>query len=34
MAFPIEIYSNDRIAHFDAEEAALKRHLGKKSKSA
>ena len=31
-AFPIEMYSDARIAEFDAEEAALAHHFGNKSK--
>lgn len=31
-AFPIELYSDDRIAEFDAEDAALAEHLGRKKR--
>jgi AbrB family looped-hinge helix DNA binding protein len=30
MAFPIEMYSDSRVAEFDEADAALKKHLSKK----
>lgn len=32
MAFPIELYTEARVAEFDAAEADLKRHLKKRAK--